>query len=121
MAASAVSPSRKWSVGSVVGALIASFMASLCCIGPLVLALLGIGGAGLLVKLERYRPYFIVLTLSLLAVGFYFTYRKPKGVEGDACGCEHPKASRVGRVMLWIATIIVAAFLSFPYLAAKLF
>ena len=121
MATSAVSPSRKWSVGSVVGALVAAFMASLCCIGPLVLALLGLGGAGLLVKLERYRPYFVVLTLGLLAVGFYLTYRKPRVAEGDACGCEHPKANRLGRIMLWIATVIVATFLSFPYLAAKLF
>lgn len=84
-------------------------------------AVLGIGGAGLLVKFEPYRPYFAAITIAFLGAGFYFTYRRPKVQEGDACGCEHPKTNRFGKVMLWIATILVVGFLSFPYLAAKLF
>ena len=112
---------RKWSRASIAGALLSAFLASLCCIGPLLFAVLGIGGAGLLVKFERFRPYFSVVTVVLLGLGFYFTYRKPKVVEGDACGCEHPTANRAGRVMLWIAVVLVAAFLAFPYIAARLF
>lgn len=120
--------SKGWSVASIAGALVSAFLASLCCLGPLLLALLGLGGAGLLVKFERYRPYFMVLTLALLGLGFYFTYRKPKlkatpaagTPAGAACECEHPKANRLGKVALWVATVFVVGFLAFPYLAAAL-
>jgi mercuric ion transport protein len=110
---------------SAAGAVLSAFLASLCCIGPLVFAMLGIGGAGLLVKFEAYRPYFTGLTAALLAAGFYLTYRKPKAavvsaVEGPACDCEHPKANRLGRAMLWVAAAVVVAFWSFPYIAARL-
>ncbi len=110
---------------SAAGAVLSAFLASLCCIGPLVFAVLGIGGAGLLVKFEAYRPYFTGLTPALLGAGFYFTYRKPtvaaaSATEGPACDCEHSKASRLGRVMLWVAAALVVAFWSFPYVAPHL-
>lgn len=118
--------SKKWTLVSVGGAIVAGFAASLCCLGPLIFAALGIGGAGLLVKFEAYRPYLAVLTLALLGSGFYFTYRRPKAAAvaaagGPACDCEIPTANRFGRVMLWVATVVVAGFLAFPYLAPHLF
>ncbi len=110
---------------SATGAVLSAFLASLCCIGPLVFAMLGIGGAGLLVKFEAYRPYFTGLTAALLAAGFYLTYRRRtaavvSAIEGPACDCEHPNANRLGRVMLWVAAVLVVAFWSFPYVAARL-
>ena len=105
---------------TMAGAVISAFLASACCIGPLVLALIGLGGTGLLIKLEPYRPYFTVATLAALGAGFWFTYRKPKLVEGDDCGCEHPKSNRLGKVLLWVVTVVVIGFWSFPYLAEKL-
>jgi mercuric ion transport protein len=110
---------------SAAGAVLSAFLASLCCIGPLVFAMLGIGGAGLLVKFEAYRPYFTGLTAALLAAGFYLTYRRRtaavvSAIEGPACDCEHPNANRLGRVMLWVAAVLVVAFWSFPYVAARL-
>ena len=117
-------PSRKWTAASVAGAVVSAFLASLCCLGPLVFAVLGIGGAGLLVKFEPYRPHFTVLTLGLLGAGFYFTYR-PRHVaavaDGPACDCPHPTSNRLGRIILWMATVLVVGFLSFPYIAARLF
>ena len=91
---------RKWTLATMAGAVVAAFLASACCIGPVVLALLGLGGAGLLVKLEPYRPYFTVVTAAALGAGFWLTYRKPRGVEGADCGCEHPRTNRLGKVML---------------------
>src|SRR5713226_4294623 len=114
---------RKWRLGSLGGAVVSAFLASLCCLGPLVFALLGIGGAGLLLKFAAYRPYLSALTLGLLGLGFYFTYRPTRvamaaNVEGSPeCACEHPKSNRLGKAMLWIATVVVVAFLSFPYVA----
>ena len=118
---------QHWSLAASTSSIISAFIASICCVGPLVFALLGIGGAGLLVKFEPYRPYFSVLTLALLGTGFYFTYRKPKvaaeagAAGGPECACPAPRANRARKIMLWIATILVVGFLSFPYAAVHLF
>jgi len=125
-ASGAVEPTRRLTAASVGGAIVAAFAASLCCLGPLLFAALGLGGAGLLVKFEAYRPYFAALTLVLLGAGFYLTYRRSgltpaTSTAGVACDCELPKANRFGRVMLWVATVVVAGLLAFPYLAQVLF
>lgn len=116
---------RRLSFATSIGSILSAFIASLCCLGPLVFALLGVGGAGLLVKLEPYRPYFIATTFALLGAGFFLTYRTPKTVGaaagGPDCDCPAPRANRAGKVMLWIATMLVVAFLSFPYVAPYLF
>jgi mercuric ion transport protein len=110
---------RKVSLTGAVGAAIA---ASICCIGPLVLALLGLGGAGALVALEPLRPGFTVITLGLLAGGFWLTYRKrPAATTGPECDCEAPRAGRAGRIALWIVTAVVVATLAFPYVTPYLF
>ncbi len=121
-----VERSKVWGGASVAGAVIAAFASSLCCLGPLVFAALGIGGAGLLVKLTPYRTPLVTVTLFLLATGFYFTYRRPRvaaatSVDAPSCACELPRVNRLGRVMLWAATLIVVGLLSFPYLATYLF
>ncbi|MBI5477414.1 MAG: mercury transporter MerT [Deltaproteobacteria bacterium] len=100
--------------------MLSAFLASACCVGPLVLALLGLGGAGLLVKFEPYRPYFVALTFALLGAGFYFTYRRPR-LASPACDCPAPRTNRAGRVMLWLSTAAVLGFLAFPSLVPLLF
>jgi hypothetical protein len=41
--------SRNWSTPTMAGAVVSAFLASACCIGPLLFAALGLGGAALLV------------------------------------------------------------------------
>lgn len=114
---------------SLGGSVSAALAASRCCVGPLVFALLGIGGAGFLVALEPYRPAFTMLTLGLLGVGYHLTYRAPAiapavangEIAGDDCGCEMPKTNRAGKRMLWVATGLVAVALLFPYATPYLF
>src|SRR5438132_10638740 len=112
---------RKLSGLTVAGAVVSALLASVCCIGPLVLAVLGIGGAGLLARFEVYRPVFTVATFALLGVGFWLAYRKPKVIEGDACGCEYPRANRLGRALLWIAAAVAIVFWSAPYIIERIF
>lgn len=116
--------SRRWTIASAAGAVLAALGASLCCIGPLAFAILGIGGAGLLVSFETYRPYFTLAAVGLLGLGFYFSYR-PRRVARDArggpeCGCDHPRSNRLGKIMLWVATALVIGVWSFPFLAQLL-
>ena len=114
-----------WSFATSIGSIVSAFIAASCCVGPLVFALLGIGGAGLFVKFEPYQPYFVALTFALLGGGFYVTYRKPKvapagATAGADCACPAPRAKRTGKVMLWVATVLVLGFLIFPLLAPYL-
>lgn len=104
---------------TLAGAILASVAASACCLGPLALAVLGIGGAGAFATLAAYRPYILVVTVALLGAGFYLTYRRPKGSPGAACDCERPSSRRAGKIGLWIATALVALFAASPTLIAR--
>ena len=113
--------SRRLSGLTVVGAVVSGLLASVCCISPLLLAALGIGGAGLLARFEIYRPAFTAATFALLGAGFCLAYRKPKAIEGDSCGCEYPKANRLGRALLWIAAAVAVVFRAAPYMIERIF
>ncbi len=57
----------KW---GLAGAVAAAIGASACCLGPLLLPALGVGGAwiGNLKAMERYRPYRMAATLVFLGL-----------------------------------------------------
>ena len=104
-------------VGGVLGALASAS----CCILPLVLFSLGIGGAwiGTLTAFAPYQPIFAAVTLGLLGYGYYLVYRKrPECRDGDACA--RPVANHLVKGALWSATALVAAALAFPYVAPPL-
>lgn len=59
-------------VGSATGAFVAAVAAVggvLCCLGPAVVAVLGVGGAVAAARLAPYRPYFLLTAIGLLALG----------------------------------------------------
>jgi hypothetical protein len=95
-----------------VGAVITSTAASICCIGPLGIALLGVNGAILGATLKPYRPY--LLTSSLLMLGFahWAVARKNRNTKGEACSV---RSGRVVRFVLWAATAMwfAAALIQF--------
>ncbi|MCI0349277.1 MAG: cation transporter [Acidobacteriales bacterium] len=99
----------------VFGALAGAVLASVCCIGPLVLAGLGVGAVAAAQSFAPYRPLFLAVTVVFLGLGFYFAYRKPKQAACEGEVCEAPRVARWGRPLLWIATAIVAALVAFPY------
>jgi len=84
---------------------------------------MGLGGGALLVTFEPYRPYFMAVTFSLLGLGFWLQYRRPRANlgAGEVCDCPTPRANRAGKVMLWVAAILVGGLLAFPYLLPILF
>lgn len=106
---------------SLAGSLVSAFLASICCIGPVVFAILGVSGATFVQKFESYRSLFIVVTVLLLGTAFYFTYKK-KPAEECVPGsyCANPKSDRVNKIVLWIATVLVAFFIFFPDLISKI-
>lgn len=51
----------------LLGAIITGGMASACCIGPLIMAMSGLGSASIFIAMEAYRPVFALITLALIA------------------------------------------------------
>jgi len=101
---------------SVITASLAAIGASLCCIGPLVLLSLGIGGAWIssLTALEPYRPIFIAITLLFLFMAFRKLYLLPRQCAPDAT-CAIPSTLRNQRIIFWIVSVVLIALLTFPY------
>ena len=107
----------RWLLGAGIAA---AFTATLCCIAPLVLFLLGISGAWVaeFTALEPYRPYFMTAAIIFVVAGYWKVYRKPKAADcKPGTYCAMPKSDRINKIMLWVATAIIALVLVYPYIA----
>lgn len=103
---------------TTVGSVVSAIVASLCCIGPAVLAIVGAGSLGAFAAFEKYRLYFIGLTAILLGAAFYLTYRK-REVTCEDGSCKIEGAGKWNKISVWSATIIAVLAIAYPYLAAK--
>lgn len=104
--------------GSLVAGALAAIGASVCCVGPLVLLTLGIGGTWIanLTVLEPLRPWFIAATLLFLGLAFRRLYLPPQVCEPGA-SCAEPRVQRRQRTLFWIVTLALLALLAVPWLA----
>lgn len=104
---------------AMAGALASGFLASACCLGPLLLAAIGLGGAGLLARLEPWRPLLTVFTFGLLGAAAWSSIGRARAAPAVDCGCAHPRANRLGRALLWVAALVAVGLWAFPYLAER--
>ena len=104
----------------LIGGVIAGVAASACCVGPLVLLMLGISGSWIssLTDLEPYRPIFIGISLLFVVLAYRKIYIKKEGddcVEGEICAI--PRTQRMYKYLFWVVVVfILLAFIS-PYFA----
>ena len=98
---------------AVVASVVAAAAASVCCIGPVVAAVLGAGALGAAsTRFEPYRPWFLGLTMILLGVGFVSAYRlEPECADGTCT----PSSRRTAKIVLWTAVVLVILLATFPY------
>ena len=101
------------SVGGVVGAV----ASGACCVIPFALFTVGVSGAWLarLTALAPYQPVFITVTLLCLAAGVVLVRRASRDSCADGVACARPGSLRLVQIALWVATILVAAALLFPF------
>lgn len=104
--------------GPLIAGVLAAIGGSVCCVGPLVLLALGIGGTwvGGLTAMEPYRPIFIGLTLLSLGQAWRRLYLLPQ-----ACGpntpCADPRTLKRQRLTFWIISALILGLLAAPSLA----
>jgi copper chaperone CopZ len=106
---------------SLGGSILAAITASPCCIGPLLAVALGAGGlvaSAVSEVSEKWRPVFLGITLALLALAWYLTYRKPKAACAPCSACAAKPAAKWNKVVLWIATVFVWGTAAFPSLSS---
>lgn len=114
----AANPVRRRSIGASFGAIAAALMASLCCVGPVLFVVLGVG-AGFGRMFEPLRPVFTIVTVALVAAGFYAVYGRPKAPVSDAtCEtngvCAATFTRRRDKVVVWLGALIALFLLTFP-------
>lgn len=104
--------------GSLAAGALAAIGASVCCVGPLVLLTMGIGGAWVasLSALEPMRPFFIGATLLFVALAFRRLYLVPQVCE-PGTPCADPRTIKRQRLMFWVVVVALASLLAVPWMA----
>lgn len=105
-----------------LAALLASIGASLCCVGPLVLISLGIGGTWIsyLTAFEPYRWIFVIFSLVFILLAFRKLYLVPRAcLPGTPCA--DPRTLRRQRIIFWLVTTLLLLLLTFPWYGVILF
>lgn len=105
------------------GGVLAALGAASCCVLPFALFMLGISGAwiGNLTALEPYQPLFVAIAAGCLGYGFYLVYRKPRAACTGGSYCASPSSSRIAKIGLWVATVVVIIAVGFPRIAVLFF
>ncbi|MDZ4142558.1 MAG: mercuric ion transporter MerT [Methylotenera sp.] len=103
--------------GALFSGGVAAILASTCCLGPLVLVVLGFSGAwiGNLTMLEPYRPIFIGAALVALFLAWRRIFCSAQVCKpGDVCAI--PQVSATYKLIFWVVVLLVLVALSFPYI-----
>ncbi|MDH3286642.1 MAG: mercuric ion transporter MerT [Betaproteobacteria bacterium] len=106
----------KAETGSLVTGSVAAIFASACCVGPLILVSVGLGGAWVsyLTAPTPYRWVFIGIAVVALAFAWKRIYRPAAQCEaGEVCAV--PRTRRAYKIAFSIVTTFVAITAAVPY------
>jgi mercuric ion transport protein len=106
---------------SIAAGALSALSASTCCVLPLVLVSVGVGGAWVaqVRELERYYYVFVGVALAAFGYAFYRLYLKPAPCAPEAA-CE-PGTRRRQRIAFWATLLAAKALLLAPFYAPYLF
>lgn len=99
-----------WFVG---GGIIASILASLCCIGPLILTILGVSGAAAIAKLDVIRIPMIILVIAIFLFTGVLLFHKRKHCEPGSI-CADPHKFKKIMIFYWIGLVFALLGITSP-------
>ncbi|MFW7382238.1 MAG: mercuric transporter MerT family protein [Oligoflexus sp.] len=83
------------------GGILAGAIASICCVGPVVLTLLGVSGAATLAKFEFLRlPMIVVVAVVFIVAGRSLLKKKTSCEPGSICA--DPKKYKMMVIAYWV-------------------
>lgn len=109
---------------TAVWGVMTAFLVSICCIGPVMFAALGIrmgatgflsGTAAFLRFLLPYRPIFIGLTIILVGISFYLAYRRSQPVCVSGSVSVPGAMTRANLTQLWVLAVLALGLIGAPY------
>ncbi len=84
-----------------------AFFASICCFGPLILVLVGLGGLGIGAVIGKYHWWFLGGGILLLTIAWRYYFKEKKSCELKSCQMEN---KRLTQIILTLATLVVVFF-----------
>ena len=102
---------------AMTGSLLGALAMTSCCILPLVLVSLGVGGVWIaqLTALYAYKWYTFTLAAGFIGYGFWKVHRAEAGECRDGTVCARPVNRRIMKASLWLAAVVTAIAMIFPY------
>lgn len=97
-----------------------AIIASLCCLLPLAVVLLGLGSGAFMMVTMQYRSIFLPIGVLGVALGYYFYFREKRRCTSLGCAFA---GGNVNLTLLLFATVIVAGALVldfFPELTSNI-
>lgn len=108
------------SVRKSESAALAAIRASACCLVPLVLVSIGLGGAWVANNLRAIEPFFRPVFIGAALVALFFAWQRiyrpaAKCKQGDVCAL--PQTKRFYKGIFWVVATLGLVALTFPYFA----
>ncbi len=97
---------------------LAAILASTCCLGPLMLLMLGISGAWIanLTALEPYRPIFIGVAVVALVLSYRQVFHPAVACQpGEVCAV--PSVRTTYKALFGLVLVLLLIAVSYPFLA----
>ncbi|HWP22972.1 MAG TPA: hypothetical protein VNM15_02150 [Candidatus Binatia bacterium] len=97
-----------------------ALIASLCCLLPLAVVLLGLGSGAFMMVTMQYRNIFLPTGAIGVALGYYLYFREKRRCASFGCAFA---GGKINLVLLLFATVIVAGALAldfFPELTSNI-
>ncbi|MCH7876038.1 MAG: mercury transporter MerT [Gemmatimonadetes bacterium] len=104
---------RLFEIGSTTGATgsaLASGAASICCVGPIAITILGVQGAIWAAGVKPYRYYLLAGSLLFIGLAFRIVYRPPKFIAAASCSTRVGRFTKVllwGSGAIWLAALVL--------------
>jgi len=103
---------------ATAGSLLGALAMTSCCILPLVLVSVGVGGVWIaqLTALYAYKWYTFAFASAFIGYGFWKVHRAEAGECRNGTVCARPVNRRMMKASLWLATVVTLIAMIFPYI-----
>ena len=100
--------------------ILGGFLAAVCCIGPLLLTILGVSGAAVLAKFDVFRIPLIIFVFGVFSFAGYQLYKKRNSCDPNSI-CSDPKKYKRMVIAYWVGLVLALLGILSPEFVAWLY